>query len=173
MGAPFLALLGRESTKPTVPAFVFVLAFLAVIPAGNLLLSLLLSLFFLLSFPQEICFCRCLCLCSCPCFSCCHSHRESAFVFTFVTPRRGCPILARARVGKRSAARTRARYFDRQLTKRPHPQAVTQSEAVRVIMRTAQSWNLRSFLPLSLRSRRVRMKVAPRRQSWVSPPVLG
>src|SRR6202012_328070 len=48
---------------------VLVVAFLVVIPAGNLLLllSLLLPLLFLLSFPQGICFCFCRCFCRCSC----------------------------------------------------------------------------------------------------------
>ncbi|MEO7029300.1 MAG: hypothetical protein ABI147_07835, partial [Acidobacteriaceae bacterium] len=51
----------------------FALAFLSVIPAGNLLLLLL----FFLSFPQGICFCFC--------FSFCHSRREPAFVLAFLS----------------------------------------------------------------------------------------
>ncbi len=67
----------RESAFAVVLAFA--LAFLSVIPSGNLLLLLFLPLplLFFLSFPPGICFCCCACLC--PCFSFCHSLRESAF----------------------------------------------------------------------------------------------
>jgi len=59
----------------------FALAFLAVIPSGNLLLhlSLPLPLLFLLSFPLGICFF--FCPCGCRCLSFCHSLWESASSF--------------------------------------------------------------------------------------------
>ncbi len=64
----------RSKTTKSAPAFAaalaFALAFLSVIPEGNLLLPL--PLLFCLSFPKGIC------CCCCPCFSVCHSRRESA-----------------------------------------------------------------------------------------------
>jgi len=64
-----------HSRRESASSFAVALAFLSVIPAGNLVLLLSLPLLFCLSFPQGICFC----FCRCPCFSVCHSRRESAF----------------------------------------------------------------------------------------------
>ena len=67
-----------HSRRESAFALAVALAFLSVIPEGNLLLhsQLPLPLPFCLSFPEGIC--CCLCNCRCLCLSVCHSQRESA-----------------------------------------------------------------------------------------------
>jgi hypothetical protein len=77
---PCLCLLGCHPRRGSAVAVAFVLAFLVVIPGGDLLLPLPLSLPSWLSSPEGICCCRCLC----PCLLGCHPRRGSAVAVALV-----------------------------------------------------------------------------------------